>query len=120
MIAVLIHWRIRPGGEQAFVRHWARRNVIRDRRGLMAEVLTRQLPAEADKYCWDLDDEESSHVSYYTVGLWHTLEDFEAQVGPFMSAAHAFEIAPRRRAVFDAIGWRKGLAPLPPDSADVI
>ena len=121
MIIIIVHWRIRREGRDAFFEHWKTKNVIADRSGLIAEVLTQQLsPREFAQAAWDLEDEPGDHESFYTIGLWQSLADFENQVARFMRASHPFEQAPRRRAVLDPALWRSGAATFPPDPAGVV
>ncbi|WP_157195675.1 hypothetical protein [Bradyrhizobium sp. YR681] len=127
MIAVLIHWRIRPDDEnvQAFLDHWKGNNTIGDRTGLIAEFLSDSLPVkEFPDTTWHLDpDSLGNFRSYVTVGLWNDAEAFKSQVGNYFNDQKPmlkFEKYRRRRVMFDPVGWRIGHAALPAtDSPEV-
>ena len=120
MIAVLIHWRVKPNSvsNAAFLEHWKRNNTIGNRKGLIAEFLSDSLPVKKfPDTTWHLDPESLGDFrSYVTVGLWSDAEAFQAEVGAYFNDQKAlldFEKYRRRRVMFDPVGWRIGEASLP-------
>src|SRR4051812_19698334 len=89
MIVVLIHWRIKPDGQNiaAFLSHWKTRNNIVNRKGLIAEFLSDSLPiAKFPFITWHLDgDSLGDHKSYVTVGLWADAKEFKKQIAKYFN-----------------------------------
>ena len=111
---VLVQWRIRLGQEDRFLAHWKQHSGVSMREGLIGEFLCRTRPplsfAATD---WNIEDDPSDHQSFFTIGLWRSLEDFETQIGEVAGHHHTFEAAARRRLFFAPQEWRMGGAPLP-------
>jgi hypothetical protein len=127
MIAVLIHWRIRPNDAnvEAFLDHWKNNNTIGNRDGLIAEFLSDSLPAKNfPDTTWHLDPESLGNFrSYVTIGLWSEAAAFQKEVGAYFNDQKPmlhFEKYRRRRVMFNPVGWRMGRGALPTgDSPEV-
>lgn len=120
MIAVLIHWRVKPDEKSIseFLKHWKTQNTIDDKKGLMGEFLSDSLPIDQYPFItWHLDPESLGNFkSYVTIGLWQKPEDFKEQVADYFNDDKPllpFEKYRRRRVIFEPVAWRIGSSQLP-------
>jgi hypothetical protein len=97
MVAVLIHWRIKPdkASYAAFVDHWQTKNAIGNRQGLMAEFLSGTLPMASFPYItWHLDEAFlGDFKSSVTIGIWADAKDFKKQIAKYFTDARFREVS---------------------------
>lgn len=81
MIAVLIHWRIKPTpqAEQAFFDFWMKVAMIDDKTGLVGEFLSQPLPA--GQFPFLVDDLSHGPMDidwrrFVNIGLWRDWQSF--------------------------------------------
>jgi len=114
MRIVLIEWRIKKGQEKQFLEYWSKRAVVRDRSGLIGELLSGvESPQLYPWITWELDERWTTFVN---VGLWRDAAEFEEQIGSYMNEARppmVFEAARRRRVLVAPERWRRGETDLP-------
>ena len=123
MIVVLIHWKVHP--EQAmvnaFLNYWKGTLTIKDRTGLIGELLTEPgSESDYDWITWPLTESDAEYKSFVTVGCWSSADEFHAQVGQYFETAiglQTFEFAPRVRTVLTPVCRRMGNGRLPVDDS---
>lgn len=121
MIAVLIHWRIKPTpeAEKAFLDFWTRVAKIEDKSGLVGEFLSQPLPASQFPFMVDDLSPPPGDVPcrrFINIGLWKDWQSFYDQVGKNMrddKPMLEFEAARRTRTVLEPKQWRIGKFSLP-------
>ena len=121
MQIVLIHWKIRPDGEAAFLHFWREQAIVEDRSGLVGEFLS----ATVDKskllpwITWDLADKPGCYRSFVNVGIWQDAAEFHDQVSKYFATEKKdFECEPRVRALLTPEHWRIGKGHLPTSDSD--
>ena len=115
MFVILIHWRIKDGEDEAFIKHWKTENSIADTEHLVHEYLSKSIPTSEKSYTtWHLDEASlGDHTSYVTVGIWDDGEAFQTQIAKYFNDKKPllpFEKYRRRRVAFDPVAWRIGKA----------
>ena len=121
MRIVLIHWKIRLDGVEAFLHFWREQAIVEDRAGLIGEFLSTAVDRSATLpwITWDLADQPSRYRSFVNVGIWQDAEAFHDQVSKYFSTEKEdFEYEPRVRALLDPEHWRIGERPLPTRDSD--
>ncbi len=111
---IVVHWKIKPGQERAFLDYWSTKATIEDRSGLLSEFLS--APEDRAKYPWINWDTNAHYTSFYNVGLWRTGEDFQQQIGRFVDNTKPlleFEAERRQRIFLSPERWRAGPNGLP-------
>jgi heme-degrading monooxygenase HmoA len=125
MFVILIHWRIKEGEDEAFIKHWKTENSIADTAHLVHEFLSKSIPSSEMSYTtWHLDESSlGDHTSYVTVGIWDDGEAFQNQIAKYfndMKPLLPFEKYRRRRVAFNPVAWRIGNAVAPETSSDEV
>ncbi|MCO4053202.1 MAG: hypothetical protein HEQ16_03910 [Bosea sp.] len=133
MIIVLINWRVIPEKVPEFLEFWRSTLKLENATGLVGEFLSKVEGTDFyKKVTWQIEPSQNegdksfwkseSCVSFVNVGIWETLADFDAAVGPKMNLdpqfMNEYEAAPRRRAVLSPEAWRVGASHLPRVSSD--
>jgi hypothetical protein len=121
VIAVLIHWRIKPTpeAEKAFFDFWTKVARIDDKKALVGEFLSAPLPAK--DFPFRVDDLFFGHGvldcrHFVNIGFWKDWQSFYDQVGKNMSDDKPmleFEADRRTRTVLEPKHWRIGEFSLP-------
>ena len=109
MHIILVHWKIRLGREEEFLRYWSTLSPVADRSGLIGEFLTR--PDEPCPYPWINWHLDPSYSSFFNVGLWATGAASEEQFGQYIDDTRPpmpFEAQRRARILVSACAWRTG------------
>src|SRR5437879_1158019 len=80
MDLVVVHWKIKPTREQAFIDYW--KALTPDPNTFIAEYLSRPLSEdESGFWCQSLDrPEEAGYTSFFNVGLWPSVDAFNAEI----------------------------------------
>jgi hypothetical protein len=134
MVAILVHWLIKKGSEPAFESRW-RAMKVDPHAGLHREILARLdstsprgVASEDRFHTFSIGD--PFYSTFINIGLWDSLESFDAAIGKYIPSARVceqdgkrmrlleledFEFKLRERIVLEVIGTRGG--DLPP--ADV-
>lgn len=121
MVIILVHWKIRidEASQHAFKEHWSQVSDPGDRSEIIGEFLCRPMSAEeAGFLCGDLGIGYAAlYASYFNVGLWESVEAFEAQIiNPYVGKGTnklPFEYEDRERMILQPQHWRMGLGSLP-------
>ena len=115
MVIVLILWKIKPGHEDAFRKHWEQKLRIQDRTGLVGEFLCE--PGPEGYITWHLPSpEDPSCTVFVNVGIWASADAFRQQIEPYFNddkPLESFEAARRVRTVLYPGSRRMGSALLP-------
>ena len=115
MAIVLIQWKIKPGHEDEFRKHWEQKLCIGDRTGLVGEFLCE--PGSEDYITLHLSGpEDRSCAVFVNVGIWANADAFHQQIGKYFNEdkqPESFEAARRVRTVLYPRSRRMGSAPLP-------
>ena len=115
MVIVLIQWKIKPGHEDEFRKHWEQKLRIRDHTGLVGEFLCK--PGPEDYITWRLPSpDDPPCIVFVNVGIWENADAFHQQVGRYFNndkQPESFEADHRIRTVLYPGSRRMGLALLP-------
>lgn len=126
MIVMLVHWLIKKGREKDFEARWHQMTVARDS-GLYREFLT-TIAEEVDNprfHTFSVGDPH--YTTYINVGLWPSVEHFDAAIGKYIPEAveakkddgrttytielEGFEFKLRERVVLKVVSDRGGTLP---------
>ena len=115
MVIVLIQWKIKPGHEDEFRKHWEQKLRIGDRTGLVGEFLCE--PGSEDYITLHFPSpEDRSWTVFVNVGIWASTDAFRQQIEPYFNddkPLESFEADRRVRTVLYPRSRRMGSAPLP-------
>ncbi|MCY4096052.1 MAG: hypothetical protein OXG05_13110 [Gammaproteobacteria bacterium] len=120
MVIVLVKWKIKPGLEESFLKHWQQHLTVRDDLDLVGEFLC--TPKSREYATWRLPDPGDPPCAIFlNVGIWRSESAFLEQIAPYFSddaePLH-FEANRRVRTVLSANACRIGQARLPSDNSD--
>lgn len=120
MVVVLVQWKIKPGHEDAFRKHWEQKLQIQDRTNLVGEFLCE--PGSEDYITWKLPAPDDPPCTVFVnVGIWANADAFHQQVEPYFNdnkQLESFEADRRVRMVLYPGPRRMGSAPLPKGDAE--
>ena|SRR5258708_38298896 len=120
MVIVVIHWKIKPGRENDFLKHWSRVLEIKNRSKLVGEFLSIPMKSKPAKCKTTVlgRSPSSSYISYFNVGMWEKHDSFYQEViKPYVKKAPKkrlpFEAKDRERMVLKPELWRIRCGELP-------
>jgi len=121
VIIARVLWRIKKSERDAFLRKWREEYVVGDRAGLIGEFLSEPCDVEDERLksfkLAEIGELSDQKVVLINVGMWKSLEDFNAQVAHYMKVTDAekreFEFEVRLRILLNPAAWRLGDAQLP-------
>ena len=119
---VIVEWKIRKGHEQEFLDYWAKKSVVADRSGLVAEFMSRV--EDRDKFPWInwvAVDTSADYTPFYNVGIWKNSDEFVGQIGKYIDLNRPplpFEADRRHRVFLAPAEWRIGQSSLPAKDAE--
>jgi hypothetical protein len=125
MIAILVHWQIRPGKEEEFKAKW-KQMTIAPGSGLYREILTELDPEPPNPLFHTFSLGDPFYTTFINIGIWESLEQFDNAVGKYIPQAElsernglqkfvieldAFEFKLRERVVLKVVSDRGGQLP---------
>ncbi|WP_131196010.1 hypothetical protein [Lichenihabitans psoromatis] len=120
---IVVEWKIKKGHEQEFLDYWAKKSVVSDRTGLVAEFMT--TPESKDKYPWiswaSIDANSPDYSAFYNIGIWKQAGDYVGQIGKYIDLNRPslpFEADKRHRVLLAPAEWRIGMSSLPTKDAE--
>lgn len=127
MIILLVHWLIKKGREQEFETRWHQMTVEANQ-GLYRELLATINDEVANPKFHTFSVGNPHYSTYINIGLWESVEHFDAAVGKYMAPVsetpagdgrtkysielEGFEFKLRERVVLRLIADRGGSLPL--------
>jgi len=82
MVVILVHWQIRLGSEQKFIRYW-KRLKLSPQAGFYREILTQVVRSGKDKLnTFNLSS--PNYSTFINVGIWKNVKAFEEAVGQYI------------------------------------
>jgi hypothetical protein len=90
MVVVLVHWLITKGREKDF-EDWWRKMSVRGDAGLYREILTAIDTEPPDSKFHTFSVGDPFYSTYINVGIWNSLEEFDAEIGKRIPKAEVFE-----------------------------
>lgn len=96
MVVILVHWLITKGREKDFV-DWWRQMSVPGGAGLYREILTSLDTEPPDSKFHTFSVGDPFYSTFINVGIWNSLEEFDAEIGKRIPKAEVFEKDGRKK-----------------------